>query len=218
MCIPWAGAGATPFHAWGPVIGDAAAVYGVRLAGRESRQVEPPATSLADVVTELVEELSALGASRVALFGQCSGALTAFEVARALTSLGSGPELVQLFVASQLPPRVLADRRLDPSQDPARYVPEHLRGEPELMEVLLPILTADMELVAKYAYMPGAPLGVPLTAVYGELDDDLDRTVVDGWRHETTGETVVHEIAGADHLFGGAAWLDLARSVRSLLS
>ncbi|MFI6683003.1 thioesterase II family protein [Streptomyces sp. NPDC050485] len=215
--IPWAGAGATPFSAWGPVIDDAADVYGARLAGRESRQTQPPAASLAEAVAELAGELAALEAPRVALFGQCSGALLAYEVAKELHRSGNGPEVVHLLVGSQLPPRTLADRGVDAEQDLTRYVPEGLREEPELLAVLLPILAADMKLIADYAYAPGTPLDVPLTVFYGARDEELSRADVDGWRQETTGATDFREIADADHLFGGAAWLELARAIRTAL-
>ncbi|WND19638.1 thioesterase II family protein [Streptomyces violaceus] len=217
-CIPWAGAGATPFRPWGPVIDDVADVYGVRLAGRESRQTEPLPTSLDQVVDELVAELVALDVPRVALFGQCSGALLAYRTAQRLHRSGEGPEVAHLLVASQLPPRVLADGGDDSGEDLTRYVPEHLREEPELLEVLLPILAADMRLVSDYVYTPDAPLDVPLTVLYGAGDDLLSRAEVDGWRHETTGPSAFREVAGADHLFGGTAWLELAEAIRTALT
>ncbi|MEU3662056.1 thioesterase domain-containing protein [Streptomyces sp. NPDC032940] len=217
-CVPWAGAGATPFRAWGPVIGDAADVYGVRLAGRESRQTEPLPTSLEEVVDELAAELTALNVPRVALFGQCSGALLAYRTAQRLRGSAEGPEVTHLLVASQLPPRLLADDGDDPDEDLTRYVPEHLREEPELLEVLLPVLAADMRLVSGYVHTPDDPLDVPLTVFYGGRDDLLGRARVDGWRHETTGPASFREIPGADHLFGGAAWPELAEAVRAALT
>jgi surfactin synthase thioesterase subunit len=218
VCIPWAGAGAAPFRSWGPVIGDAATVYGVRLAGRESRQTEPPATAHDEVVAELAGDVLELGTPRVALFGQCSGALLAFEVARALRGSGHSCEVIHLVVASQLPPSVVASARIESDQDLMRYVSKDLHDEPELLDVLLPILTADMKLVSGYTYSPDAPLDVPLTVVYGARDELLDMAEVDGWRQETTGTTNVREIAEADHLFDGAAWLDLATAIRAELT
>ncbi|MFF9393442.1 thioesterase II family protein [Streptomyces griseoluteus] len=218
ICIPWAGAGAAPFRPWAGLLGDTADVYGVRLAGRESRQTEPPATALGDVVDELVRELTELGAPRVALFGHCSGALLAFELAHALRRSGTAPELAHLAVASQLPPRAVRSAPFHEEQDLLRYVPEAFRNEPEMLEVLLPILTADMKLVSDYARPADAPLGAPLTVVYGGCDDELGAAEVDGWREETTGVTAFHEIAGADHLFSGAAWPALAETVRAALS
>ncbi|MEX0169022.1 thioesterase II family protein [Streptomyces sp. LMG1-1-1.1] len=218
VCIPWAGAGATPFRAWGPVVGDAADVYGVRLAGRESRQTEPPGTVLADTVAELVREVTALGVPRVALFGHCSGALLAFELAHALGRADGAPEVAHLLVASQLPPRAFAEAAAVTSDDDlARFVPEDLRSEPELLELLLPILSADMRLVSDYGHAATAPLAARLTVVYGAADEHLDRAAVDGWRAETTGAAELREVAGADHLFGGAAWPALAGCVRDAL-
>ncbi|MFB8139383.1 thioesterase II family protein [Streptomyces parvus] len=218
VCIPWAGAGATPFRPWGPVIDDVADVYGVRLAGRESRQTEPLPASLDEVVDELVAELVALDVPRVALFGQCSGALLAYRTAQRLRLSDDGPGLAHLLVASQLPPRVLADDGDESEDDLTRYVPEHLREEPELLEVLLPILAADMKLVSDYVHTPDAPLDVPLTVLHGACDDLLTRSEIDGWRHETTGRSTFHEIAGAGHLFGGASWLELAGAIRTALA
>ncbi|MEV4690560.1 thioesterase domain-containing protein [Micromonospora echinospora] len=217
-CIPWAGAGASPFRPWGPVVGEAATVYGVRLAGRESRQTEPPTTSLAQVVDETVRELARLGVSRIALFGQCSGALLAFELARALLRSGHDIEVTHLVVASQLPPSVFATIDVESGQDLMQYVPEDFREEPDFVEVLLPIIAADMNLVSGYVYARDVPLEAPITAIYGGRDKMLDRAKVDGWRLETTGPTNFYEVAGGDHLLGGAAWLKLARIVRAVLT
>jgi surfactin synthase thioesterase subunit len=195
-----------------------ATVHGVRMAGRESRRMEPMPTLLGDVVDALAAELAALHAPRVALFGHCSGALVAFETARALLRYDKGPELVHLVVASQLPPRDVADDPGDTERDLDQYVPDDLREEPELVELLRPIIAADMKLVAGYVYQPDTPLAVPLTVFYGAGDERLSRTAVDGWRRETTGRTDVHELAGADHLFGGDAWLALAEAVAATLN
>lgn len=206
-----------PFRPWGPVLDGVAAVYGVRLAGRESRQTEPLATSLDETVSALVHDLRTLDEPRVALFGQCFGALLAFEVAKALHRSDAGPEVAHLFVASQVPPSAIADAGGEPGDDLSRYVPEHLREEPELLEVLLPILDGDMALLAGYAYGPRTPLDVPLTVLYGAHDDLLGPAEVDGWRDETTGPVGFHEIADADHLFSGAAWTEVAGLIRGEL-
>jgi surfactin synthase thioesterase subunit len=218
VCIPWAGAGAAPFRSWGPVIGDVATVYGVRLAGREHRQMEPPADTLAQVVAEIAAELTGLGVSRVALFGQCSGALLAFELAKALAGSGPDPDVTHLVVASQLPPHVFAAVDGESGEDLTHYVPEDLRDEPDLVEVLLPVIAADMRLVSDYAYPPDVAVDVPLTVIYGARDTILGRAEVDGWRLETTGPTTFYEIADGDHLIGGAAWLRLAKAVRAALT
>jgi surfactin synthase thioesterase subunit len=213
VCIPWAGAGAAPFRAWGRIVGDSATVYGVRLPGRESRHAERFALSMGTLVTELVDEIAALPVPRVALFGQCSGALLAFETAHALAHRSGTPRLVHLFAAAQLPPRAIAERGVSVDADLTRYVPAALRSEPEIVDVLLPILAADMGLVAGYQYTVGEMLDVPLTVFHGGDDGELTAADAAGWRDETRAGTEVCEIAGADHLFGGPAWSELARAI-----
>lgn len=216
-CIPWAGAGAAPFRSWGRVLGDVATVYGLRLAGRESRGMEPPADTVSHVVADIVTELVDLDVPRVALFGQCSGAILAFELAKALAEPDCGIDVTHLVVASQRPPRDFAKADIASEQDLTQYVPAEFREEPDLVELLLPIIAADINLVSRYAYEPDISIDVPLTVVYGACDEVLSRAEVDGWRLVTTGPTNFHEIAGGDHLLGGEAWLELAETVRTAL-
>jgi surfactin synthase thioesterase subunit len=218
VCIPWAGAGATPFRVWGPELDGDAAVYGVRLAGRENRQTEPPATDLATAIAELAGEVATLDVANVVLYGQCSGAVLAFELAHAVRRAERGPRLGHLVVASQLPPSVVADAPVESTGDLSRYVPEDLREEAELLDVLIPILAADMNLIAHYAYAPVEPLDVPLTVVRGDRDGQLIQSDMDGWRRETTASTNFLEIQDADHLFAGKAWLALAHAIRDVLA
>ncbi|MCG5436897.1 thioesterase II family protein [Micromonospora foliorum] len=217
VCIPWAGAGAAPFRVWTPVLGDTATVYGLRLAGRESRRAEPPAKTAGQVVGEVVAELADRGVTRVALFGQCFGAVLAFELAKALTHDGHGIEVSHLLVASQLPPPHFTEADPAAEQDLLQYVPAHFRDEPDFVQLLLPIIAADIGLVSRYVHRPGAALTTPITVVYGARDDQLSRARLDAWRRETTGPTTFHEVAEGDHLFAGDAWLRLAETVRAAL-
>ena len=225
VCIPWAGAGAAPFRAWSPVLRDTATVYGLRLAGRESRRAEPPAETAAEVVGKVVAELADRCLTRVALFGQCFGAVLGFELAKALYHGGHDIEVSHLLVASQLPPPHFAEADLeaDPKagheagHELLQYVPAHFRDEPDFVELLLPVIAADIGLVSRYVYRPGAALSTPITVIYGGQDDQLSRARLDDWRRETTGRTTFREVAEGDHLFGGDAWLQLAETVRAAL-
>jgi surfactin synthase thioesterase subunit len=216
VCFPWAGAGAAPFRSWGAVLGDVATVHAVRLPGRENRRTDPPAATVAEVVGEVAAELTGLGVPRVALFGQCSGAILAFELARALAGSRADVEVTHLLVASQLAPPDFAGTDLG-AQDLLQYVPAGFREEPDFVDLLLPAIAADIALVSGYEYRPAA-LTMPVTVLYGADDPLVSRGRVDAWRHETTGPATFREIPGGDHLLSGAAWRTLAESVRAALS
>ncbi len=217
VCIPWAGAGAAPFRAWSPVLGDTATVYGLRLPGRESRRDERPAQTAAEVVGEVVAELADRCVTRVALFGQCFGAVLAFELAKALSHDGHGIEVSHLVVASQLPPPRFVEVDPEAERELLQYVPAHFRDEPDFVELLLPVIAADIGLVSRYVYRPTVALATPITVVYGAQDEQLSRARLDAWRRETTGPTTFREVAEGDHLFEGDAWLRLAEVVHAAL-
>jgi surfactin synthase thioesterase subunit len=214
VCVPWAGAGAVPFRAWAALMGGTASVYAARLAGRETRFREPLPAQLSAVVDEVAQAVAGLRQARVALFGHCSGAIIAFEVARALRGFGTSA-LAHLIVVAQLAPRALAQN--PPNVDPEANIPQHLRGESQFVEMLLPILAADIRMISNYEYMPAEPLDLPITVIRGGQDEAVTRDELAGWCEETAQGTDWREVDDADHLFSGDAWLKLGHQVRDTL-
>lgn len=212
VCIPWAGAGASPFRTWAPMIDGSARVYGARLPGREARFSEPPPTSIAEVAIELAHAITQLPEKRVHLVGHCSGAIIAFEVARALRKMAA-PALGGLVVVNQVAPGLLADSLSD-KDDPRRYIPVGASVDPELMEFLVAAMEADMYMINHYEYVAGRPLDVPIRAVGGADDPFVTEDDLVRWADETTGSFVCRRIEAADHLFSGDAWTKLAEEVR----
>jgi surfactin synthase thioesterase subunit len=215
VCFPWAGAGASPFRDWSDWLAGRAEVWAVRLPGRESRFAEPPAADLAAAVEECVAALRRqLPAGRgFVLFGLCSGAVLAYEVARAWRDLGRWAPL-GLVVASQPAPH-------EP-RDPAgwRTVAEDLLDavaagadatvREELLHVIRPAVEADVLLFSGYRHRPGPPLDVPVT-VFVSTPEAAQQAQA-GWQWHTTAGAVCHVVAG-DHLFTGVAWRRLAEAV-----
>lgn len=208
VCLPWAGAGASPYRAWAPVFAGLLALYGVRFGGRESRIGEPPPASVAAAVGEVVTAVGQLPHPGIHVLGHCSGAIIAFEVARALR--GANGRVRGLTVVGQVAPSRLADSPLE--GDPTRFIPAEFRGEPDLVELLAPVIAADTRAVAGYEYEPGPPLGVAITAIRSALDDELSDAELRHWAAETTARCDVQLLAGADHLFSGASWPALAEA------
>ena len=70
----------------------------------------------------------------------------------------------------------------------------------ELMELLLPMLRADVQMIETYAYEPGHPLDCPITAFGGLDDSDLRTEDMDGWRAHTNSHFEIKLFPG-DHFF-----------------
>ena len=70
----------------------------------------------------------------------------------------------------------------------------------ELMDLMLPLLRADFELVQTYKYSDDAPLRCPIS-VYGGLQDlDVPREQLLPWQQQTHARFSLHMLPG-DHFF-----------------
>lgn len=216
VCVPWAGAGAAPFRPWSSVFGAAATVYGVRLPGRESRIDEPCLGDVDSLVKSIVPEVEALGDRPIVLFGHCSGALLAYEAARAL-----GSRVARLVVASQLPPaeaaRTATDELGSRQSLAERYLGADVTGDPEMRALALEVLEADIRAVSGYHFVPGE-LRIPITVFHGADDREIRSADLGGWASESLVLSEIREVANADHMFSGASWMKLAELIAAELA
>lgn len=68
------------------------------------------------------------------------------------------------------------------------------------MNIFLPIIRADFELVETYEYAPGAPLSCSITGYGGLQDGDVPIESVHAWKQQTSSDFVARMFPG-DHFF-----------------
>jgi medium-chain acyl-[acyl-carrier-protein] hydrolase len=208
FCFPYAGAGPNVFRGWARRLPPSVEVCGVALPGRAFRLDERPRDRLGPLADEIVGVLLELPAKPFAFFGHSFGGLLCFEVARRLHRRGAQLP-AELFV-SACPPPHLAPAELDVHRLPDRAFKERLRelgGTPgpvlecsELMDLLLPVLRADLTAFETHDHEPGPPLPIRLTIFGGARDRFVDRETLDGWRQHTCERFTVRVFPG-DHFF-----------------
>lgn len=208
FCFPYAGGGAPVFRDWARALPPDIEVCAVALPGRGGRMREPPLTRISEVVAHLTDAITPYMDKPSAFFGHSMGALTAFELARALRrEVGVGPN--RLLVSGCRAPHL-------PDPDPPQYdLPEpefieYLRGlhgtpkevleQRELMELMMPLLRADFEAVSTYAYEEGPPLGCPVSAYGGLQDPMVSREQIAEWGEHTTAGFALRMFDG-NHFF-----------------
>ena len=141
------------------------------------------------------------------------GAIIAFELAHILRTRYA-LEARHLFVSGHRAPQL-------PNLDPPTYdlseleflkelerlkgTPREVLQNPELMEMMLPHLREDFEIVQTYAYSHRAPCFVPITAFGGLQDEDVKREQIEAWSKQTTAPFSLHMLPG-NHFF-----LDIVR-------
>ena len=206
--FPYSGADASLFFRWPEGLPPFVEVCPVQLPGRGARLSEPPFRAVAPLVEACGTALERYFDKPFAFFGHSLGALVSFELARwARRNLGAEP--VHIFAsgcgAPQLPDRETAMHHLpDPEFLEAlrrlNGTPEAVLAEPELRELILPILRADFTVCETYAYRQEMPLTCSISAYGGLQDVHVGRNRLDAWREQTTGPFLVRMFPG-DHFF-----------------
>ncbi|MFL6137349.1 MAG: thioesterase II family protein [Frankiaceae bacterium] len=181
LCFPFAGAGASVFRRCQENAPDAVRVQPVQLPGREDRFGEPLQPDVPQQVEGLLPQmLDLIGSARtVALFGHSFGAVLAYEAAHRLSAL-DGLVVAQVLVSGSPGPWTKREDRASGLSDEeflarvrefAGYAHPALE-HPELREMLLPTLRADVEMHEAYLAPSDRPLDAPITSIRG-VDDEL---------------------------------------------
>jgi medium-chain acyl-[acyl-carrier-protein] hydrolase len=91
--------------------------------------------------------------------------------------------------------------------------PEEIFREPELMELLLPVLRADFQVIDAWEHVTGEPLIIPIATIGGIDGRGTSRQHLDAWRVQTQRDLVLHPPL-SDHFFIQSA----ARAALSIVS
>ena len=208
FCFPYAGGRASVFRTWPDELPADIEFYAIELPSRGRRIKEPPITRIESLVRGIAGAIEPLLDKPFCFFGHSMGALTSFELARLLRREGR-PQPSHLFVSGATAPQI-------PDAHPVRFdLPEpefvevlrRLNGTPrevlendELLQLMLPTLRADFELLQMYEYVEESPFSFPITAFGGLQDREVSRQDLEGWRAQTSASFVLRNLPG-DHFF-----------------
>jgi surfactin synthase thioesterase subunit len=218
ICLPFAGSGASFYRAWAKLDVSTVEIVALQLPGHEERFLEPLTTDVITAAKEFAADVVRIGADRgpVALLGHSLGAVLAYETAREV--LRTDPRLVRhLFVSGSPGPWTGRTHRATGVEDSefmarvsefAGYRHEAF-DEPDLREVLLPLLRTDVAMHEDYRPVSDEPIGIPITALRGIDDQLVSRSQTEQWRAATSGRFTTAELPGG-HMY-------LADSPRELL-
>ncbi|WP_165963991.1 alpha/beta fold hydrolase [Actinomadura sp. KC216] len=218
ICLPYSGGRAAAFKGLAAELPGDVELCAVELPGHGRRLREKPRTCLRPLVEEVTDVLIEQVRPPFVLLGYSLGALLAFEVARELAR-DRRPGPAALFVAASgaphrpstgpqihdLPKAELVEQlvRLDSSRNAPL---EH----EDLVDVMLPVVRADLTAVETYVYEPGPPLDCPLVAFGGRDDPSLPRSELAAWAEQTAGDFSVILLAGG-HFFLHSSQASFAR-------
>jgi len=204
FCFPYAGIGVSSYRTWKAAL-PGVDICPVQLPGRESRHNESPLSRMEALVDAAADGLRPYMDVPFAFFGHSMGALVAYELARAIDD----PNLKHLFVSARRAPHIAdpfpAITALPSAEFVAkiqqRYggIPAAVLAAEDLLELLLPRLRADFEVLENYTYRPGRRLTCDIS-VFGGNQDTVTEADLRAWQEHTTGAVRVRML-DAGHLY-----------------
>lgn len=224
FCFPYAGGSDLIFRRWPELLPPEVDVCPVRLPGRGARAGESPYADMHDLVAALLPVMAERLGRSFALFGHSMGGAIAFEAARRLRR-EHGVEPRHLFISGRRAPHLGHTRRPIYNLPEPEFkrelrrlngMPAELFDEPEIMELLLPLLRADVTLSQTYGCEARPSLTCPLTVYGGLLDTQDDRAGLEAWREHTSGAFNLRMFDG-DHFFINTAQRELLGALESAL-
>lgn len=209
FCFHPAGLGAAVFRGWSDAFPGDIEVSAVQLPGRANRFNETPISSIPVLAEHVVNALSEYLDVPFAFFGHSMGAVLAAEVARRLRSEGL-PQPSRLIVSGRRPPHVpdvlppLNDLPNDEfvAEINRRYggIPTEFLNDPEILELFLPCLRADIAALESFRPENGHRLECPILACGGADDPLTPRAHLEAWR-ETTNAAVEVRVFPGGHFY-----------------
>jgi len=195
FCLPHAGSGTSAYNLWKRLLPATIEVCPIHIPGRESRLAEPSIIDSPTLISGIAAALADHLDRPYAIFGHSMGSLLALDLAFSLRDSGL-PQPSHLFVsgrnATHVPIRQGELHRL-PDADliealAIRYggLPQEILETPELLELYLPILRADLTLLETHRYAPQPPLDCPIAAFAGADDRNVTPEGLAAWGDHTT--------------------------------
>ncbi|RSO46444.1 thioesterase [Streptomyces sp. WAC 06725] len=209
VCLPHAGGSASFYRRWAQHLDCDVELQIVQYPGREERVDEPFLTdpeALVEAVAGAVLETARPDVETV-LFGHSMGALIGYETVRTLAARGL--RVGRLFVSGQAAPdeRIGREPATALSDDAILHEVETHGGtqmsifdDPEIREMVLPILRNDYLLIDSYSPRTTPPVDASVIALAGDRDTSVSVARVRRWEGVAGKEFHLHTFPGG-HFF-----------------
>ncbi|MFG1372209.1 alpha/beta fold hydrolase [Xanthobacter oligotrophicus] len=222
FCLPFAGGNASAYSSWQAAIDPAIEVVPVQLPGHGGRIREAPFQTMDEMAQGLADAMVRRLDLPYAVFGHSMGALLAFETLRRLRARGALMPAA-LFVSARraphLPPsrpplHVLSDAELIGELRALNGTPDVVLADRELLDLLLPVIRADLKAVETYRFREAQAFDCPIHA-FGGVGDSIPEEDLRAWSRHAAADFSLRMYAG-DHFYLNDHRMPLLRALESV--
>jgi medium-chain acyl-[acyl-carrier-protein] hydrolase len=210
FCFPFAGGSSQAYYGWNGKLPGDIELCPILLPGRGARFSTPAYRQIDQLIPALADAIIPALDRPFAFFGHSMGGIIAFELAQHLRRLGRASLLNHLYVSGCRAPHVphrsapifdLPDTEFLNELRKLNGVPEEVFEDRSLLDLLIPLLRADFELIETYEHKSNPPLPCQITAIAGLSDLEVTRDDVRAWRECTSIDDFSMHFLPGDHFF-----------------
>jgi pyochelin biosynthesis protein PchC len=195
ICFPHAGGSASYYFPLSQALASGIEVLAVQYPGRQDRRAERCLDNISELAERIFDIHPVWSGRPFAFFGHSMGAVLAFELARRLQER-TGTTPLRLFASGRPAPSRSRYNNIHLRDDPGLVAElrrvggtEHvLLADQQLLAAILPPTRSDYKAIETYRYLPGPPLGCPITALVGDQDPQTSIDDASAWRDHTSAE------------------------------
>lgn len=230
LCLPPAGGAAHLYRRWPALLPAEIGVVAVELPGHGSRVGEAPCTDLTELADgDLREEVEELLDRPLIVFGHSMGAIVGFELCRAIRSrrawrpagfVAAGCEAPGLLHTRDYAGK-MTDEGVTRFLRDAGGTPAAILENPKFLELLRPVIRADLGMLRARVHGHGDGLQCPVRVYLGALDTTIDPVKAGVWAQESSGDYAEQVFPGGHFFTQEAEAIVVARlrhDIRRLLA
>lgn len=226
LCMSFCGGGTASFRSWARSLPDDVELVLHCYPGREGRFTSPFARDWDELLADAVSALRGIAGRPYTLLGHSMGAWVAFDLAVRADRAGLAPPQSLIVSAADAPTRWKEDRDAPPTvrdsdedlldwMSANGQLSDGARADPEIMQIAVEILRADMQVMDTYRYRAGERARVPLHFLHGEEDHLDGPAATERWRQLGTAGFTSTRLPGG-HFYTPEVWARLPGHVSSL--